>query len=991
MAINNRMKITPTGDDAIATGRSGDIAGNLVDHGTTEQAFQEGLYDLLCQVDQNQIDVGYPSDLSMRDAPYDVTVHARIAALEAGTATPTYESGSDLSGPFNNPQIVADAVTNVELADNAVQTAKIADDAVTNAKIADDAVNTVQILDDAVTTAKILNNAVTMDKIGTAAVGTTELADDAVTAVKITDGVVSNAKLTNDSISYTVGANTATEVNLGETGNIPEFTAMTDGVVTGPTTVTNTSFLRDDNTFHELHGWASVAMGDTREAGPLIPASRISSAISSHTVSAAITGTIPAYLALAANRNFGLDNGDIIVVTNTTPDPDEVSTWTYNGASVTASVDATGTFTQLGQVAAYDVVPNGGLQVANNNFSIADSGVTTARINDLAVTTAKLAVDAVDGTKIADDAIANEHIAANSIDSTQIQANQITTAKIAPANVTEEKLDITNAPSTTTTDPDYFLQFDTSAQEMTWRTLSEVRTDLGLSMTYDVDWSATGTEDINDARIPDNVARRDAPNAAWTGRQVFNGGLNTISAVTLGNLAAGNTVSIPAHTTWIGSNTSDNSDLSGSTVHLKGTQVPSNPVFTDTIPDFSSTVTGSTVAVGDLTSISTSLNRDGDPVLTLTNANGSYVFAGGGGASVDVSTSQPANPSEGDLWFDSMIGRLFVWCEIAGDANGGAWIDANAAGVGDTNATLNIVSALPTDTSGLVDGTLYFDETTLRAYLWSTTAMAFVDIAPAATASADNLVGTAGTDGQILTSDGAGGATWEDAAATPTIGTVVGANGDAGQILTSDGDGTATWADAASGGGGAWNYLGTLGSLTAGASTVNVEIDNTEWSIYDAFVIVGYRLQYVNSSTVSANLRARMLIGAGSTYETSGYNYVTHGYRAANTTLGLNRGTGSSQHAIMGPFSNTLGKSTTEQSLNFTMYIPNPRSTTKYCGFYGTMGGQDGSANNMANSFSASINNVNSRNNALRAVQIYSATGTLQGLFHLYGIQTSSS
>ena len=51
---------------------------------------------------------------------------------------------------------------------------------------------------------------------------------------------------------------------------------------------------------------------------------------------------------------------------------------------------------------------------------------------------------------------------------------------------------------------------------------------------------------------------------------------------------------------------------------------------------------------------------------------------GSGGANVTTSDTPPANPNDGDLWWDSQNGRLLVYYE---DANSSQWVDASGRGV----------------------------------------------------------------------------------------------------------------------------------------------------------------------------------------------------------------------------------------------------------------------------------------------------------------------
>ena len=53
--------------------------------------------------------------------------------------------------------------------------------------------------------------------------------------------------------------------------------------------------------------------------------------------------------------------------------------------------------------------------------------------------------------------------------------------------------------------------------------------------------------------------------------------------------------------------------------------------------------------------------------------------SGGGGASVEVSPTPPGSPNEGDLWYNTVDGMLYVYYT---DANSSQWVDASPSGSG---------------------------------------------------------------------------------------------------------------------------------------------------------------------------------------------------------------------------------------------------------------------------------------------------------------------
>tara|TARA_Y100000746_G_scaffold223552_1_gene225152 strand:- start:549 stop:1130 length:582 start_codon:yes stop_codon:yes gene_type:complete len=56
------------------------------------------------------------------------------------------------------------------------------------------------------------------------------------------------------------------------------------------------------------------------------------------------------------------------------------------------------------------------------------------------------------------------------------------------------------------------------------------------------------------------------------------------------------------------------------------------------------------------------------------------------GASVTTSDTPPSSPSDGDLWWDSQNGRLFVYYE---DANSSQWVDASGRGVNNSGPSFS--------------------------------------------------------------------------------------------------------------------------------------------------------------------------------------------------------------------------------------------------------------------------------------------------------------
>jgi hypothetical protein len=82
----------------------------------------------------------------------------------------------------------------------------------------------------------------------------------------------------------------------------------------------------------------------------------------------------------------------------------------------------------------------------------------------------------------------------------------------------------------------------------------------------------------------------------------------------------------------------------------------------------------------------TVLDFRGTGISTVTVASGIgtiFIQGGGGGASVTTSDTAPTSPSDGDLWYDSVGGRLYVYYDD-GDTN--QWVDAAPQGGGNASA-----------------------------------------------------------------------------------------------------------------------------------------------------------------------------------------------------------------------------------------------------------------------------------------------------------------
>lgn len=82
------------------------------------------------------------------------------------------------------------------------------------------------------------------------------------------------------------------------------------------------------------------------------------------------------------------------------------------------------------------------------------------------------------------------------------------------------------------------------------------------------------------------------------------------------------------------------------------------------------------------------------------------------GSNVTVDDSAPTDASEGDLWYDSSSGGLYVW--VNGSTN--AWIQTNGGGQGGGGgASVTVSSTAPADP---VEGDLWYDDTNAILYVY---------------------------------------------------------------------------------------------------------------------------------------------------------------------------------------------------------------------------------------------------------------------------------
>ena len=295
MAINNKPLGSSVNDVTPSPGEQ--VLPKLIDHQTTEEHFQEGLDDVARQVDRTQRDIGYDDDLTMRTNRQARTVDDRLDTVE------------NLLG-------VAPDNTGTQSATSSTQ--MIGNTDIASADIAGTLAAPI-INDGAVLTSRLANDAVTTDKIMDLTIVNGDISETAgITRTKL--------EMDIQTFAVTTGDNTAPVQNLGSDISIPLFAQNLDGVVDAPDmdeasgeNSTDPLFvLASDNNWYQLNNFV--------RNGEQVPASAIDYTTTSHTItipdSVPTATAVEAYIALATNRNFGLENGDIVSVTDQRPTPD---------------------------------------------------------------------------------------------------------------------------------------------------------------------------------------------------------------------------------------------------------------------------------------------------------------------------------------------------------------------------------------------------------------------------------------------------------------------------------------------------------------------------------------------------------------------------------------------------------------------------------------------------------------------------------------------
>lgn len=374
-------------------------------------------------------------------------------------------------------KIASAAVGTSALADSSITSAKLGSASVTSSAIATGAIDTASFFSAGViATAALADDAITADKVGDGEISTSALASLCVTEAKLASGSVTSSKLGTGSVQ-TAAVGDAQITNAKLAGSIAankldltdtfDFSSGTLRVATTPTNANDAS---------------SKSYVDSVAAGLSVK----------ENVKVASDSNIDISNLPASIDSVNMGSGDRFLLLNQS-DSTENGVYSYsssgNAASRASDMDANddfpgaflfvlqGDFQEQGFVCSNDsvtlgstdisfqrftglgsVTVSGGLAKNADDISIADSGVTTAKINNGAVTSSKLSADAVQTSnvgnaqitqaKLANDSVGADQLIDGSVGSVALASSSVTTAKIGDSQISTIKLQdacITNA------------------------------------------------------------------------------------------------------------------------------------------------------------------------------------------------------------------------------------------------------------------------------------------------------------------------------------------------------------------------------------------------------------------------------------------------------------------------------------------------------------------------------------------------------------------
>lgn len=133
---------------------------------------------------------------------------------------------------------------------------------------------------------------------------------------------------------------------------------------------------------------------------------------------------------------------------------------------------------------------------------------------------------------------------------------------------------------------------------------------------------------------------------------------------------------------------------------------------------------------GTLVGYANTLNFVGSAVTVVSVGDGvgivSITGGGGSGSNVSISTVAPSSPTAGALWYNSNLGRTFVYYN---DGSSSQWVDVAPFNQGGTNSTVTVSSSAPTSPT---EGQLWYNTILARTFIYygDGTSSQWVDAAP---------------------------------------------------------------------------------------------------------------------------------------------------------------------------------------------------------------------------------------------------------------------
>ena len=157
---------------------------------------------------------------------------------------------------------------------------------------------------------------------------------------------------------------------------------------------------------------------------------------------------------------------------------------------------------------------------------------------------------------------------------------------------------------------------------------------------------------------------------------------------------------------------------------------------------------------GTIVGYANTLNFVGTGVTVLSFSDGvgivSFTSGSSGGSQVSVSTEAPAGPSEGDLWYNSNLGRTFVYYD---DGSSQQWVDVAPFNQGGSNSTVIVSSSAPTSPS---EGQLWYNTILARTFIYYAdgSSSQWVDSAPFNVTQTEDDTTDGKTDTTITATEG---------------------------------------------------------------------------------------------------------------------------------------------------------------------------------------------------------------------------------------------